>query len=394
MSHYTTPEILERLVGFPSVFTAEDYCAIADFSVSYLRDLGFSVHRLAGSTAGRAGLFASLGPAGRGGVLLSAHLDVVPVEGQKWTVDPFRLTRRDGRFHGRGTTDMKGFAAAALAAAARAASGPPLAQPLKIAFSYDEEAGCVGMAEMIDRLDATIGIPDVCMVGEPTSMQVAIGHKGKTSYRIRFFGSAGHSASAPHYANAIHIAAEVVGILRAVQARLEKTGARDSAYDVPFTTVHVGTLSGGTALNIVPDHAELEFEIRYLASEAHGIIDEIEREISDLVRRWRVRHPEVDVGIEEINSYPGIETSQHADVVRWALSLGGRGPVTKVSYGTEAGFFRDKWGIPTIVCGPGDMAQGHKPDEYIEEKQLTECDAMLSSVIHSLASVDREERRI
>lgn len=384
MSNHTTPEILERLVGFPSVFTAADYSAITDFSVAYLQDLGFSVHRLSGARQGRAGLFASLGPAGRGGVLLSAHLDVVPVEGQKWTVDPFSLTRRDDRFYGRGTTDMKGFAAAALAAAASAAAGPPLARPLKIALSYDEEAGCVGMAEMIGKLDDTIGIPDRCIVGEPTSMRVAIGHKGKKSYRMICSGSTGHSASAPLYANAIHIAAEAVEVIRAVQARLEKTGASDSAYDIPFSTLHIGTLMGGTALNIVPEHAVLEFEIRHLVSEADGIIDEIERGVSDLVKRWRACHPAVDIQIQEINTYPGIETCKEAEVTRWALSLGGRGPVTKVSYGTEAGFFSNTWGIPTVVCGPGDMNQGHKPDEYVEEGQLAECDLMLASVIDSL----------
>ncbi len=382
----TTPEILERLVGFQSVFTADDYAEITNFSIDYLRDLGFSVHRIAGQAAGRAGLFASLGPSGRGGVLLSAHLDVVPVEGQKWSVDPFRLTRQNGRLYGRGTTDMKGFAAATLAAAGKAAAGPPLARPLKIAFSYDEEAGCVGMAEMIGKLDETIGIPDRCIVGEPTSMRVAIGHKGKTSYRIHFTGSAGHSASAPNYANAIHMASDAVAILRAVQERLEKAGARDNAYDIPYTTVHVGIMSGGTALNIVPDHARLDFEIRYLASENPAIIQEIERQISELDRRWKRLHPQAGAQIELINSYPGIETSGDADVTQWAVSLGGREPLTKVSYGTEAGFFHDRWRIPTIVCGPGDMAQGHKPDEYIEEAQLCECDAMLSAVIRTLAS--------
>ena len=384
MSNHTTLEILERLVGFPSVFTAADYSAITDFSHGYLQDLGFSVHRLPGKLPGRAGLFASLGPQGRGGVLLSAHLDVVPVEGQNWTVDPFRLTRRDGRLYGRGTTDRKGFAAAALAAAARGAAGSPLERPLKIALSYDEEAGCVGMAEMIGKLDDTIGVPDRCIVGEPTSMRVAIGHKGKKSYRMRFTGSAGHSASAPNYANAIHLAAEAVGILREVQARLDATGARDDAYDIPYTTVHVGTLSGGAALNIVPQHAELEFEIRHLATETHGIIDDIARQISDLVSSWRMRHPGVDVAIDVINAYPGIETPDDAEIVRWALARGGSDPVTKVSYGTEAGFFADTWKIPTIVCGPGNMDQGHKPDEYVEERQLAECDLMLASVLDSL----------
>ncbi|MEZ5802018.1 MAG: acetylornithine deacetylase [Rhizobiaceae bacterium] len=381
MSGHTTVEILERLVGYQSVFTADDYSDITDFAIGHLTELGFSVHRMAGATPGRAGLFASIGPEGPGGVLLSAHLDVVPAEGQAWTVDPFRLSRRDGRLYGRGTTDMKGFAAAALAVAARAA-GHPLKAPLKLALSYDEEAGCVGMAEMIDALDRTIGVPAYCIVGEPTSMRVAVGHKGKESHSIGFRGSAGHSASAPLYLNALHLACEAVAALRRLQEDLAANGARDEAYDVPYTTVHVGKLSGGRALNIVPDRAELEFEIRYLAADDPAdLLGWIRREIAAIVDRKNAAHPSADAFVEVINTYPGLETAPDAEVTRLVLALGGLGPVTKVSYGTEAGFFHDRWGIPTVVCGPGDMVQGHKPDEYVEEAQLAACDAMLDNVV-------------
>lgn len=385
MSIKSTPEILERLVSMRSVFTDDDYQEITDFAADFLRGYGFTCHRLAGTRAGRAGLFASLGPAGPGGVLLSAHLDVVPVDGQDWTVDPFRMTRRHGRLYGRGTTDMKGFAAAALAAAARA-STMPLKAPLKIAFSYDEEAGCVGMAEMIDSLDETVGLPDYCIVGEPTSMQVATGHKGKRSYLMRFKGTPAHSASAPVYVNALHIATDAVVILRRLQADLAERGARDEAYDVPYSTVHVGRMSGGTALNIVPDAAELEFEIRHLAAEdASLLIDGLRQDIDCTIDRWRRVHPDARATIEHVNSYPGIESGSDADVTQFAIKLGGRGPATKVSYGTEAGFFKERWGIPTIVCGPGDMTQGHKPDEFVEESQLIECDTMLNNLLTYLS---------
>lgn len=386
MSNETTPEILERLVAFPSVYTEPDYSAITDYAVSHLIRLGFRVHRLSGSLPGRAGLFASLGPDGPGGILLSAHLDVVPTEGQAWTVDPFHLTRREGKLYGRGTTDMKGFAACALAAASRAV-GRRLRAPLKIALSYDEEAGCVGMAEMIDRLDSTIGVPEFCIVGEPTSMQVAVGHKGKDSHRMRFRGSTGHSASAPHYMNALHLGCGALGILRRVQADLADNGCRDNAYDVPYTTVHVGRLFGGTSLNIVPEHAELEFEIRYLASDdPRAILERIKAGVAGKIEDWRRLHPEAGAVIEPINAYPGLETAPDSEVVQLAMLLGGRGPVTKVSYGTEAGFFQQCWGIPTVVCGPGDMVQGHKPDEFIHESQLSACDAMLDRVIGFLAT--------
>lgn len=384
MSSETTVEILEKLVGFRSVFTADDYSDITDFAIGHLKELGFSVHRMSGETPGRAGLFASIGPEGPGGVLLSAHLDVVPAEGQAWTVDPFRLSRRDGRLYGRGTTDMKGFAAAALAVAARA-SGRPLKAPLKLALSYDEEAGCVGMAEMIGALDRTIGVPAYCIVGEPTSMQVAVGHKGKESHSIRLRGSAGHSASAPLYLNALHLACDAITSLRRLQDDLATNGPRDEAYDVPYTTVHVGKLSGGKALNIVPDRAELDFEIRYLAADDPAeLLRRIRKEIAAMVDRVRMAHPSADAVIEPINIYPGLETEADAEVTRLALSLGGLGPVTKVSYGTEAGFFHDRWSVPTIVCGPGNMVQGHKPDEYIEEVQLAACDVMLDRVVDFL----------
>lgn len=384
MAETVTTDILDRLVGFESVYTRADYAAITDYACAHLADHGFTVHRLTGARAGRAGLFASLGPAGRGGILLSAHLDVVPVEGQAWSVDPFRMSRRNGRLYGRGTTDMKGFAAAALALAARAADRE-LRDPLKIALSYDEEAGCVGMAEMIDRLDDTIGTPSICLVGEPTSMRIATGHKGKLSYRVRCRGSAGHSASAPHYANALHIAGDVVALLRQVQADLATAGARDDAYDVPYTTVHVGTLSGGASLNVVPDRAELEFEIRHTAADDPArILASIERDIAELDQGWRARHPTAGIEIEPINAYPGLDTPTDAAVTRFVEGLGGITPPTKVSFGTEAGFFAERWRIPTIVCGPGDMEQGHKPDEFIEEGQLAACDAMLDRILGRL----------
>ena len=385
MRPHATVDLLERLISFRSVFTAADYSDVADFVIGYLRELGFACHRVTGATPGRAGVFASLGPSGPGGVMLSAHLDVVPVDGQDWATDPFRLTRRGGRLYGRGTTDMKGFAAAALAAAGRAVRRK-LAAPLKLAFSYDEEAGCVGIAEMIGSLDRTIGLPEFCIVGEPTSMRVAVGHKGKLSFTARCRGSAGHSAAAPDHLNALHLAADLVNILRREQAEIVRIGPRDGAYDIPYTTVHVGTLVGGTALNIVPDTAVLEFEIRHLAGDLpEPLVERIGRDAAALVANQRERHPQAAVEISQFNAYPGLETLPGSRMAVLALRLGGLGPPTKVSYGTEAGFFQQTLRIPTVVCGPGDMVQGHKPDEFIEAEQLAACDAMLDRLLHYLS---------
>lgn len=381
----STLEHLDRLIGFPSVCTAEDYRDIADYVFDHLHSIGFRCFRLPDRTGTRAGIFAAIGPQEPAGLLLSAHLDVVPTDGQPWSVDPFHLTRRGERLYGRGTCDMKGFAAAALAAATRAA-GRDLARPLKLAFSYDEELGCIGIADMVGRLGDTIGKPECCIVGEPTSMHVATGHKGKTSYRVSFRGSPGHSASAPRHLNALHLAADFIGILRDVQTELEKTGARDSAYDIAFSTVHAGVLSGGTALNVVPATAVLEFEIRHLArEEPAAILTRIQDASDRLLAVHHRAHPDVGIDIEETNAYPGLETAPDGMAATLAFATGGLSPATKVSFGTEAGFFQ-KAGIPTVVCGPGNMEQGHKPDEYIEETQLAACDAMLDRLLSHLSA--------
>ena len=262
-----TLEHLERLVGFASL-TDTPNGEIVDYIAGVLGAAGARVHRIDGGE-GKSGLFAAIGPEGPGGVMLSGHVDVVPVAGQDWSSDPFTLRRADDRVYGRGTTDMKGFLAAMLSAAERAGA---LARPLKLAFSWDEEIGCRGIPVMLERIDATVGRPEACIVGEPTGMQIALGHKGKTSLRAVARGQAGHSAEAPDYVNALHLAAGMIGALRDEQDRLARTGAQDDGFAIPYSTVHAGVMQGGRALNIVPDWAEIAFEIRNLAEEPPGEI--------------------------------------------------------------------------------------------------------------------------
>ena len=384
-----TLEILDRLIGFPSVCTAEDYLAITDYIESFLKERGFRCHRHTAPEGGKAGLFAAVGPAGAGGVLLSAHLDVVPVAGQNWSTDPFVMTRKDDRVYGRGTADMKGFAAASLRAAYKAAqlaARNQLAAPLKLAFSYDEELGCLGINDMIPHLESAIGLPDYCLVGEPTSMELAVGHKGKVSYRVTFRGSSGHSAAAPNYLNALHMAADFVGILRDLQTDIAANGARDDAYLIPYTTVHVGVLSGGTTLNMVPNAAELEFEIRHLAVDRpEEILASIRAKAAAIACRLQPVHQQASIRIEEMNAYPGLDIPESSEVAEFFGFLGAIAPATKVDFGTEAGFFHEALGIPTIVCGPGNIDQAHKPDEFIEISQLEACDDMLDLLIGYLA---------
>jgi acetylornithine deacetylase len=373
-----TITLLDRLISFDTVSTGTNLHLIA-FVEEFLKSRGFTVTRLNAPQEEKAGLYATIGPDGDG-VMLSAHTDVVPVDGQDWTRPPFRLTEDGDRLFGRGTTDMKGYLAAMLTAADKAAA-LPLKAPLKLCISYDEEIGCLGIAQMMDRLQGLMGRPRVCIVGEPTSMQVAVGHKGKRALKAVCTGQAGHSALAPRFVNALHLATDFIAELRELQNWLRDHGARDHAYDILYSTVHVGTLSGGTALNIVPDRSEMLFEFRHLAEEAPDMIAARIHAAADRVAK---NHPNGAINISTVNAYPGLDVAPDAGIVTLVQALAARNETTKVGFGTEAGFF-DALGIPTLVCGPGSMeGQGHKPDEYIEKSQLAACDTMMERVLDRL----------
>ncbi|WP_420567600.1 acetylornithine deacetylase [Thalassovita sp.] len=378
-----TIDVLARLVAFDTVSARSNLCII-DFIEDFLADRGFRLQRIPDQTGEKSGLYAEIGPAGDG-ILLSAHTDVVPVEGQVWTRDPFSLTRDGDRLYGRGTTDMKGYVAAMLYAA-DLASKVQLSQPLKLVFSYDEEIGCVGIQNMIGQLAPLLGKPRACFVGEPTEMQVAVGHKGKAALRAICHGQTGHSALAPKFVNALHLATDMVSDLRGLQAWLQNHGAQDADYDIPYSTVHVGKLTSGTALNIVPDRAELTFEYRHLAADSsENILAKIHSAAEHICHRYRSAWPGVQIEIDRYNAYPGLDVAPTSQVVDTALTLANANGVTKVPFGTEAGFFA-ALGIPTVVCGPGSMErQGHKPDECIELSQLHSCEQMMQRIIDDLA---------
>lgn len=356
--------LLDRLIGFPTV-SSQSNLPLIDWAGAQLGAAGFAVTRIPSACGTKAGLLARFGT-GPGGMLLAAHTDVVPVEGQDWTVAPFALTRRGARLHGRGTTDMKGFIACVLALAEGLRARPP-ARPVMVALSWDEELGCRGIPQMIDRVIPVLGRPELCVVGEPTLLRMATGHKGKASYRAICHGTAGHSALAPRYRNALHPAAELVLALRAAQERLLREGLRDPDQDPPCATVHAGVLRGGVALNVVPDRTELLFEIRHLAQERP----------EDILASIPV--PE-GVEIACTGAYPGLETDP-ARLGALAQLLPDPAPV-KLAYGTEAGYFAGL-GIPTAVCGPGTMDDGHQPDESIAEAELHACLALLERLVRA-----------
>ena len=373
-------EILAELVGFETVSRTPNM-ALMERAQTLLEAAGART-RMVPFREGRANLWATVGPEGPGGTMLSGHTDVVPVEGQPWTKPPFRLTAEGGRLYGRGTCDMKGFVACAMAAAERAARRE-LRTPLHLALSCDEEVGCLGVRPLIDMIEEAPQRPGFVIVGEPTGLAVATGHKGKTALRARFSGREGHSALAPLALNALHLAAEFVQAVRAAQAEIAEGGARDGDYDVPYTTLHVGTLSGGSALNIVPNRAEAAFEIRALAEDdPQAILARLRAEAEAIAAR--AEDADAAIEIETEFAYPGLATPTDAEVVSFVKRLTGANATIKVAYGTEGGLFAERLGLPVVVCGPGSMAQGHKADEFVTEEQIARCDAMLDALIDRL----------
>ncbi|MEM6939954.1 MAG: acetylornithine deacetylase [Pseudomonadota bacterium] len=374
-----TADWLARLVRHETVSNLSNLALIEEVD-GFLTGLGYRTQRLPDATEPKAGLYAEIGPPGPHGILLSAHSDVVPVAGQTWTRDPFTLSEDGERLYGRGTTDMKGYLAAMLAAAERAAARK-LTAPFQLLISYDEEIGCVGLARMLPALPPLLGAPRLAVVGEPTEMRVAVGHKGKRAYRAKVQGQAGHSALAPRFANAINLAARFIGQLEEMQRDIAQNGTQDAAYDIPYTTLHVGMLNAGQALNIVPDHAEMRFEMRFLAEDDP---DQIETRIKALADACATAFG-VPAGIKMTReiAYPGLTTDDAALIGQLRRAAGT--DTCKVAFGTEAGFLSGL-GIPTLVCGPGAMqAQGHKPDEFITRAQLARCDKMLDALIEDIS---------
>lgn len=376
-------EILDRLLAFDTV-SSKPNLALMHYVQGLLEGAGLRVTLIPAPAGGKANLYASTGPEAAAGVMLSGHTDVVPVEGQHWTRPPFALTEAEGRYYGRGAADMKGFVACAIEAML-AASRRPLQVPLHLALSYDEEIGCMGVRSLIDVLAAAPVKPRFCIVGEPTGMQVATGHKGKVALRATCVGREGHSALAPLALNALHLAGDFLGAVRRVQAELAATGLRDGDYDVPYTTLHVGKMSGGVQVNIVPNHATLDFEIRSLAGEdVASLIRRLEAEAAAITSPLRGEFPEAAIRVERLWDYPGLGTPSDAGVVRFVKGLTGANGTIKVAFGTEGGLFDQRLGVPTVICGPGSMAQGHKPDEFVSVEQIERCRAMLAALVDRL----------
>jgi len=312
-----------------------------------------------------------------GGAVLSGHTDVVPVEGQPWSSDPYTLTERDGRLSGRGSSDMKGFIACVLALLPELLARP-LRKPLHVALSYDEEVGCIGVGRMLDDLVRAGIRADGCIVGEPTLMTPVIAHKGKRAWRCTVTGLASHSAYAPRGVNAVEAAAEAVAFLKRLARRHRDAGPYDRSFDVAYSTVHTGVIRGGTALNIVPAHCSFDFEFRHLpGDDPDALFAAFRRYVTEeLEPEMKAVAPDTGFRIEQLSSIPALDVAPETEIVALAQDLSGCCDIDKVSYGTEASQFQTI-GIPAVVCGPGSIQQAHKPNEFVAAEQLARCETFL-----------------
>ncbi|ORC47632.1 acetylornithine deacetylase [Burkholderia sp. A27] len=376
MNDRSSRALLESLIGFPTVSRDSNLDMIA-FIRRYLDELGVESELFYNAERTKANLFATIGPRERGGIVLSGHTDVVPVEGQAWTVDAFRLTERDGRLYGRGTADMKGFIASVLAAVPGFVERA-LKLPVHLAFSYDEEVGCLGVRPMLADLERRAHKPVLCLIGEPTELKPVLGHKGKLAMRCHVKGAPCHSAYAPYGVNAIQYAARMIGRLEQIGEQLAQPEHHDERFDPPFSTVQTGVIKGGRALNIVPAECEFDFEVRALPGfDAHRVADALQTYAeAELLPKMRAVKSEADIRFQSLSAYPALATSPDSEAARLLALLSGSEEFGTVAFGTEGGLF-EQAGIPTVVCGPGSMDQGHKPDEFVTVEQLRACDAML-----------------
>lgn len=373
-------DLLGTLVGFNTTSRLSNL-ALIDFVYEQLKGMGLDPYIDYNADKSKANLYAVAGPRSGGGVALSGHSDVVPVEGQDWTRDPWSLSREGGRLYGRGTTDMKGFLAVVLAAVPDMLAAP-LREPIHLCISYDEEIGCVGVRSLLAYLAEQPTRPRSCIVGEPTSMDVVTAHKGKLGVRCHVKGRACHSALAPQGVNAVHAAARVIGFLMDMARDKQNNGPFDDDFDVPHTTIQTGVIHGGTTVNIVPAQCDFELEFRNLPEEEPAdLLEEVKRFANQRVEpELRTAEHEVEFQWQELSSFPGLSSDEGHAVVKLVRRILSNERIKKVGFGTEAGGF-SRAGIESVVCGPGDIAQAHTPDEFIEIDQLAECERFIGDLI-------------
>lgn len=378
-----TREMVERLIGFDTTSRLSNLPLI-DFIRDYLDGHGISSDLVFSDDRAKANLYATIGPQDIGGVVLSGHTDVVPVDGQPWDSDPFTLTERDDKLFGRGTCDMKGFIAIALAMVPDFIEAKPNT-PVHLAFSFDEEVGCLGVRPLIEHISQNLPKPKIVIVGEPTNMTVVNAHKSGHSFITDVHGLEAHSSVTHLGVNSIMAAGELIGELARIRRDLETRVDTSGRFDPPYTTVHVGMIEGGTALNIVPRDCRFEWEYR-------GLPDQDDDEIPDRLDAYACAHvvPHMhavssDCGVEtsRVNSVPGLAPVDGSPAEAMALRLAQQNETFAVSYGTEAGLFQEA-GMPAVICGPGDIIQAHKPNEFVSLDQVARCERFMQRLTGEL----------
>ena len=376
--------MIRNLVEFDTT-SANSNLELIQFIAEHLEHLGATTRLTRNADGTKANIFATFGPAHLPGIVLSGHTDVVPANGQDWQSDPFIASLRDDRLYGRGTADMKSFIAIVLAMAPHFAAAP-LRQPLHLAFSYDEEVGCLGVRSLIEDLSNLPVKPALCIVGEPTEMGVIVGHKGKKSVTCTVHGKEGHSALNHKGVNAVEIAADLVSKIRSIQKRIRQDGPFEDGYDPPYTTVHTGVMHGGTALNIIPRQCQFEFEIRNLPShDPETIMAELRGHAQDLVPDMLAVDMATGIMFDERNTTVGLSVSEDSEPAKLACHLTGHNHTSKVAFTTEAGLFAAA-GIPAVVCGPGSISQAHRPDEFITLDQVAKCERFMHDLLRRMTN--------
>ena len=381
-------DLIRTWIAFDTT-SRESNLALIDWTRAYLEGHGALTSLTFDDERRKANLFATLpavdGNTTTGGIVLSGHTDVVPVDGQPWDTPPFEATIKGDRIHGRGVADMKSFSATALALVPEFVRRG-LTQPLHFALSYDEEIGCIGVRRLIADIVARGWAPAGCIVGEPTGMELVVAHKGKMSWRCRVRGREAHSALTPYGVNAVQIACEVVAYI-AERARDFRDGdGQDDAYDVPYTTAHVGVIRGGTALNIVPRDCTFEFEIRHLPfDDPNAFFADVRRYAETFLPAMHAVDPATYIEFDHLSTLPGFDTHDGSTITALGKHCNGTHDVGKVSFGSEASLFHNA-NIPTVLCGPGHIAQAHQPNEWVSLDQLARCEAFMHRLADRLCA--------
>ena len=381
---------LTRLIGFDTVSRYSNLALIKDVQ-GYCEQLGLAVDLTFNEAQDKANLFVTV-PAGMdadkasGGLVLSGHTDVVPVDGQEWTSNPFTATIRGDKLYGRGSCDMKGFIACALnllPQAAKLSRAGELKRPIHLALSFDEEVGCLGAPLILADIAARGITPDYCIVGEPTDMKMVVAHKGIAVYRCRVHGKSAHSSLTTQGVNAISYASRLIGYVDDLAEQLSARNDSDTLFDVPYSTLSVGTIQGGTATNIVPNLCEFTFDYRNLPHMTQDdILAPIQAKVAELSAQMQARAPETGIELAQLEGVPAMTDDDSAELQQLIATLVDDSKRHKVAYATEGGQFTDA-GIPTIICGPGSIEQAHKADEYVELEQLERCDKFLERLLES-----------